>query len=315
MHPTTANIRQECLNVYNERIKKGELEEDILKAFFGVPPVGKSFDYVIERYHADKFRPLRSLIKRKIRIPSLVTVELLAWLIDFNPRPLAFAQTILGITNESLDPVNTVKDNNEGQSETDMVEANVQEIKKELPSVTILGTGNLSQDGKSKIPVTHNEDTNNLSEKNPKGNSQTHKLKIAAAIGLIMAILFAGIYIFGWPEKFNEISFGNANTVCVRWAGDHYEEVSCNGESKGGVILSMSSEKMKSFRKITRQDTITERSIGKVYYIKNNRTIECYTESGNYPEDLKRPLKVLSRHMFDKYLVNKDTLGIDSLAE
>ncbi|MEI9956932.1 MAG: hypothetical protein WDM90_11665 [Ferruginibacter sp.] len=41
MHPTTANIRQECFNVYNERIKRGEEEQNTLRAFFGVPPVGK----------------------------------------------------------------------------------------------------------------------------------------------------------------------------------------------------------------------------------------------------------------------------------
>jgi len=305
MHPTTANIRQECLNVYNERIKKGETEEDILRAFFGVPPAGRSFDYVIERHHADKFRPLRSLIKRKIRIPSLVIVELLAWLIDFNPRPLAFAQTTLGTTNEPLTPV---KDSNENQSETETAEANVLEIKKGLSSVSILDPENLSLDGKNKIPATLTEDTNKLSEKKRKGNSQTRKLKIVAAIGLIIAILFGGMYFIWQYEK-------SVNTVCVYWANDHYEQVPCNEDSKGRHIQPMNPERIKSFRKVTQQDTITEWSVGKLYYIKDSNIIKCYTEAGNYPEDVNRTLKVLSRRIFEKYLRKKDTSDKDSITE
>lgn len=312
MHPTTANIRQECLNVYNERVKKGEIEEDILRAFFGVPPVGRSYDYVIDRHHADKFRPLRSFIKRKIKNPSLVNVELLAWLIDFNPRPLAYAQTILGITNDPFESVNAITDHNEGQSGTYVAEANLQEIKKEPSSVSILNTQNHSQDDEFTIRGSNNEDAHNLYEQNPKGSSQTRKLKITT-IGLIMSIFFGSIYFFLRSEKFNEMSFGNTSTNCMYWAEDHYEKVPCNEERKGRLFLPLEEEKIKNFRRITQKDTITEWSIGKVYYIKDGGIIKYYTEGGNYPDNITRPLKVLSTYMFKKHLDKKEASEKDTL--
>jgi hypothetical protein len=310
MHPTTANIRQECLNVYNERIKKGEVEEDILRAFFGVPPAGKSFDYIIERYPADKFRPLRSLIKRKIRNPSLVNVELLAWLIDFNPRPLAYAQTILGVVNEPTHSVIPTIDNGGNKPGSELLQTNVNGVEQTTSSRGL----NILQVEGAKIPIAESKDDSMLFIDNSKGNSQIFKLKIAVAIGLIVTILFGGMYT--WEhEKLGEMFFGNVNTGCMYWTGDHYEKIPCNEELKGRIILPLDEEKRKNFRRITRIDTITKWSIGKVYYIKDSNVLKYYTGSGSYPEDLNRNLKVLSMYIFSKYLNKKETPVKDSLGE
>lgn len=107
----------------------------------------------------------------------------------------------------------------------------------------------------------------------------------------------------------------NANTVCVYWANDHYEPVSCNEDPKGRIIITMNPEKVRSFRKITREDTITNWSVGKIYYIKDSNTIKLYTGAGSYPEDLNRTLKVLSNYIFENHLRKKETPGKDSLEE
>ncbi|MFT3679783.1 MAG: hypothetical protein QM791_05900 [Ferruginibacter sp.] len=297
MHPTTANIRQECLNVYNERIKRGEIEEDILRAFFGVPPVNRGFDFVIERYPADRFRPLRSFIKRRIRNPALVNVELLAWLLDFTPRPFAYAQKMLGITD---DPVNLVIDNNGEVCETEMAGDNLQAIKKQFSSEQVLNTEDILRDGQDTIPVAE------IAGNSPAKSliRQKNKLKLAAGC-LIITVILVIMYIIQPNKKSRELTLGSKNTRCMYWAMDHYEKISCSEEANGRLILPLDEEMRKNLRMITRPDTITEWSIGKIYYIKDSEDsnrIKCYTGAGNYPEDLNRTLKVLSRHMFDKYL-------------
>ena len=139
---------------------------------------------------------------------------------------------------------------------------------------------------------------------------------MAVYAGLIAAGLFAGGYGIWQHKKVGDIPFGNTNTGCMYWAGDHYEPIACNEKRKGTIILPFDEEKMKNFRKIT-QDTMTEWSIGKAYYAKiNNTEIECYTASGNHPVYVTDTLKVLSRYMFNKYVRPKEAdPGKDSLAE
>lgn len=43
----------------------------------------------MERIDPDKFRPLVNLLKDRVRDPRHSIIELLGWLIDFNPRPHA----------------------------------------------------------------------------------------------------------------------------------------------------------------------------------------------------------------------------------
>lgn len=297
MDPTTVNLRNECLCVYNERIKEGKIEEDILRAFFGVPPVGRNFDYLITRHPADKFRPLRSLMKGKIMNPALVTVELLAWLLDFNPRPLAYAQKILGASTDNAEPANSIRDNNEIQNETNAGDTKRPDMPDEILSDPNLVKENLSRDGKQQR------------------SSKPGKLKIAALVVMAIVIFFAGMYIFNWREGANKKSFGNANTGCMYWANDHYAKVPCDEEAKGRLILPFNEERWGNFKRITREDTISAQSVEKIYYIKRDGKIEYFTSGGNHPVEVNRSLKILSQYMFDKYLRKKDSLNKDTLPE
>ena len=97
------------------------------------------------------------------------------------------------------------------------------------------------------------------------------------------------------------------------WKDDHYEEISCNDERKDLFKLPMDPEKMKNFKMIMRKDTITERSIGKVYYIRIDKRIEYYTTSGNHPVDVTRALKPLTSYMFEKHLLKPENINKDSV--
>jgi hypothetical protein len=252
-NPTPANIKQECLNVYAERTKRGDREEvNTLKAFFGVPPTGKTFRHLIENCNPDKFRPVQSLIKGRIKNPAVTNVELLAWLIDFRHRPWLLEKDV--ILNEE--------------------------------EITILGeqaNDHVEPDPKPRAIVKHN------------------RTKIVMAILLIIAIFFGGIYVID-REEANQMKLRSANIGCMYWTGTNYEEIPCNEERKDILKLPIDLEKMKSFKKIMREDTITEKSIGKVYYIRINGGIEYYTSGGKHPVDVTRNLQKLSRYMFDKHL-------------
>ncbi|HMK04167.1 MAG TPA: hypothetical protein VK489_08250 [Ferruginibacter sp.] len=289
-HPTTVNIRQECLNVYNEKVRTEKpLEENTLRAFFGVSPTENDFAEIIINYPADKFRPLQNFIKGEIKNPALPTVELLAWLIDFKPRPLAYAQRILA---------------NGGQYE-DTLDSKGQQVKTECSDEVIIVPEDLLGDVR-KIGISYEE--SNKQSTNPKINFVT-------VIGVTIAILCGMVSVFSQYTRSEKDVYETTNSGCMQWVDDHFERVSCDEQRNGTPVLPMNEKKVKNFRMITRQDTMTKWSIGKAYYIKDKGTIKYYTEAGNYPEDLNRPLKVLSSYMFDKYLRKKETEGNDSLTE
>lgn len=269
---TRASIRQECLNVYTERLKKGEREEtNTLKAFFGTPQAGKDFSSLIERSDLDKFRPLENLMRNKIKNPVLANVELLAWLIDFRHRPYATGMDVL-LNEAEAAVLNNVINNPDN-----------------LP-------------GSKKREEEPKDKKGDSSLENEKANHEKSKLKPAIAILLITITFLGGIYIIWQRERSGPLTLGNVNTGCMYWAGDSYAEMPCNEERSGRLKLPMDPEKMKNFKRITREDTITEKSIGRIYYIRIDGRIEYYTTGGNHPVDVTRTLKVLSSYMFFKHL-------------
>ncbi|WAC39361.1 hypothetical protein [Pedobacter sp. SL55] len=93
LHPTTANLRNECVIVFSkcpdERIRS------ILKGF----GVEISIAADIRNIDPDKFRPLRKFILEEIENPNIQTVELLAWLLKF------YDAEIQPITNPIKTPI------------------------------------------------------------------------------------------------------------------------------------------------------------------------------------------------------------------
>lgn len=295
---TPGNIRRECANVYQERFEKKD--EQMLRAFFGPAEQGRRFLAAIQEFDVNKFKPLDKYLKGGGKNPiSDRNLELLAWLIDFQHRPYLF-DNYVNLSDEELSFINeSALDAGEMQTESAPGENGLN--KKEEGSESL-------EHGTGKIPASEKNEKESpiLSNGFIKNDTAKSRYKRAVIIFLILAICSGGVYII-WQQ--------NRDTVCGYWAGDHYQEVPCSEDPRGRIILSISKERMQGFRKITQKDTITEWSVGKAYYIKNDDTIECYTEGGNYPLDLTRNLKLLSRRIFDKYLHKKEGYGKDSLAK
>jgi hypothetical protein len=318
MHPTTANLRQEFLNVYRERVNKGEREEEnTLRSFFGIPPAGKTFAYLIEKEYADRFRPIQSLIRRGIKNPSKVNVELVAWLIDFKPRPFLYAKKIFESGVERIETVEVIPDESTAKPDISIQETgetmdgnkteSTQTAEMDQHSVVIPGPP-------SQTPVLITQASNPESGTEKTGHP-INRLKKYTILLLIIVILLGGTYIIQKQISSNKLPYSSMATGCMYWADDQFEIADCNEKKRGRMLFPLDQERMKNFKRITREDTITERSINVVYYISVNNIKEYYTMGGHHPVITTRNLRPLSRYIYIKYLAKKKTLADDSLPE
>ncbi|TWR26803.1 hypothetical protein FPZ42_07125 [Mucilaginibacter achroorhodeus] len=99
---------------------------------------------------------------------------------------------------------------------------------------------------------------------------------------------------------------------CMLWNGKEYQVVSCNVPSPGNTIYASDQRKIEKFKKVMRLDTVTEASIGKLWYFKINKHLELFTDSGMHPLWRNRRLKPLTHYMLLKYLT-QDTTTIKSV--
>lgn len=88
---------------------------------------------------------------------------------------------------------------------------------------------------------------------------------------------------------------------CMFWNGDQYKCISCRESAGDATIIALNKAKMKHFRKITRLDTITYNSIGKMWYSKIDNNVEFFTERGSHPIHTERKLKPVTKHIIDTY--------------
>ncbi len=288
---TPASIRRECLHVYQERYNKKD--EKILRAFFGPAEPGRQFLQLIGEFATDKFRPLDNYLKGGTEKTDDRNLELLAWLIDFRHRPFVYGMEVILNEDELCTIGRLEKDAEKKQVKPSWEKDSLQE-EENAPAVELRNPG----EKETKNVTTNNEKSLHAFLRNDQQKKRRRVilffLTVAACLGITYAI---------WrQERNNQLAPGDANTGCMYWAGDHYEAMPCNEERKDRFKLPMDTEKMKNFRRIILEDTITEKSIGHVYYIKIGGGIEFYTAGGNHPVDVTRPLKPLSDYMFEKHL-------------
>jgi hypothetical protein len=82
---TAAKFKAECEAVCDRRYDRRD--EKTLEDFFGPGGDRVAWLAAIKGIDPDKFRPLVNFLKGKTRWPDEKNIELLAWLIDFKPRP------------------------------------------------------------------------------------------------------------------------------------------------------------------------------------------------------------------------------------
>ncbi len=96
---------------------------------------------------------------------------------------------------------------------------------------------------------------------------------------------------------------------CMYWKTDRYVSVACNEKIEDVEIIPLDDECLKRFRKIMRPDTLTLRSVGRVWYAKPTvNSVEFYTMKGFYPMDSRKELKPATEYIIRKYVLEKESL-------
>jgi hypothetical protein len=268
---TPANLKRECKAVCDERYHRKD--EKTLREFFGQGGDKVAWLQAIKRCDTDKFRPLGNFLKGLTDWTEDKNIELLAWLIDFEPRPFELGRRYNSNTSEAPEnkpdetPIN-------GENEKGLVDQPSQPVSPE-----------------------HSDQLD---------TPPASGLKTRKTIGILAAMLFVSVAIsIYWlaANKAPAIVFAGPQ-ACMFWAGDHYQQVSCNQKFDDTMVIALDSEKVNHFKKITQPDTITEKSKGTVWYVKYNGNMEYYTSSGYHPIDPRLRLKPITDYIIRKYIHN-----------
>ncbi|NQX43098.1 hypothetical protein SAMN05421820_1153 [Pedobacter steynii] len=223
--PTPAKLRDECLLVYTSRYDK-ERDAKTLEAFFGKP--GENDDYypIIYNVKVSLFKPLAQYLHDTSRKPNTRNIELLAWLINYQPRPFRSGSTI-------VEPIPAWKE----------------WIKK-------------------------------------------HLRESAAVLLLTGIIVFLLMKI---PQK----------EQCMYWSGDRYKAIDCDQKPFDAQSIALDTFKLNHFKRITRPDTMTAYSVGRVWCVQIGEIPDCFTTDGNHPLHPERELKRLSLTILRKHFGTK----------
>ncbi|WP_342332940.1 hypothetical protein [Pedobacter sp. FW305-3-2-15-E-R2A2] len=285
---TTANLKAECLNVFHNRYS--DKDSETFKSLFGERDSAEEYAKRIKAVGADKFKPLYNFLKGEIKAPKNISIELLAWFIDFEPRPYkpgdiydlvksewdsptAKKDSVREIANDHREETET-REPNETETIDKPIEPEIIEEKFQKPTTTPLYDIGKVNDSKFGIPRKFNK---------------TIFAFLAAFITL------AGSYIFYDISKYR----------CMYWDNDHYESVACDQEVEGEIIVPLNKYSLEHLKRITNWATISRDDIGKVHYSKLNNKVEFYTTSGENPADNRKRLLPMTEYMYEKYVLNK----------
>ncbi|MBB2148929.1 hypothetical protein [Pedobacter gandavensis] len=86
MYPSCANIRNEFQLLFGAGCDY--LDNRMLKEFLEIPYEKEISDLAVKKCDTDKFKPLYNFLKKGIKTREK-NIELLAWLINFRPRPFS----------------------------------------------------------------------------------------------------------------------------------------------------------------------------------------------------------------------------------
>lgn len=261
IQPTPASLKKECAAVLNKGLQRKD--ERVLSDFFGPEADVTAYIKTIEKFEVDKFRPLLNFIKGKINNPDPKNVELLAWLIGFEPRPFKIGRSYQA----------DVPNNIEGAETAD------------------------AGDNHERAFEEENADDKASTTPPGKGNHQRQRKRRLLATALILLIL--GVVGYKLWDTYTQ-----PQEACMYWTGDRYKPVSCNSKMADSVlVIPLDPEILRNFKRITKSDTITHYSVGKVWYAKRNGDCEFYTAGGTHPIDSQVKLRPLSRYIVNNQLV------------
>ena len=274
-----AKLRDECLKICDERYNSRDLRT--LKDFFGVGNGKLEFLTLIDKVDVDKLKPLIRFLNGETASTDKKNIELLAWMIDFQPRPFELGRKYGNMEEGGME---------EGEKEEGRIEVDTKE------------TG----DGKQ--------------ETGEKGGMEEGRMETAGLVprkkagllkwlipGAIAVVSITGFSIMKFREKPPAIhTFIDPTASCMYWTGEKYKAVNCNSRVGAATVIALDTFQLNNFKRVLQIDTITLKSTGKLWYLKRNKSLEIFTAPGNHPKELNKQLKPLSAYMIKKYILKNE---------
>ncbi len=281
-HPTPAKLKEACLVVCSKRYSRKDGR--ILSSFFGEGDDKDAVLKAIKRLDSDKFKQIQKFLKNQNLKTSEKNIELLAWLIDFEPRPFDYGKNYIeGIA----DTVAIEKDEPEATEDKTESDALIIEVDK---TQTQQSETQIDEEQASESTESDSEDIEEPIAKYPKP-----KIPLKILVSAIILIAIAGII-------YCLIKGGCSGRHCMFWNVDHYEQISCTPSHGDTLVIALDSARLLHFRKITQPDTITYNNLGMVWYLKSHGDIEFFTSGGYHPVETKRKLKPITIYIIDQYI-------------
>ncbi|TCD13003.1 hypothetical protein EZ449_02850 [Pedobacter frigidisoli] len=253
---TTTKLRRACLKVYQSRFDPKD--KDILAMFFGVDKMDCDFQKILNKSEPGDYRALWNHVRGETDTTDERNSNLLAWLIDLEPRPRS---------SYYLSPDKTITIGGRPIDDFFLPPTKVASTTSSLGGKTIMPQGT------SFIPLF-----------------SSLRISIFCAI-----LLFVGAFSFGiWESSSRTVKTPKDNEKFMYWNGDHYEPIKDDKQNIGTPIIPLNIQTLIQQRKISLPDTLTSYSIGKVWYKGYGNNHEYFTAAGVYPPDTARILKKLS---------------------
>jgi hypothetical protein len=302
LDPTPGSFRERCIYVYKERCSTDD--DEIIKSFLG--SAGKECLSLLENSLAVKFRQLPKILKGKVENPNIKYIELIAWLIDFKPRPsTAYYKSFYSQPQQNEEEVISKGEDKDVSLEMSEIETKIPTSQPKNISIGEVPTGD--QEGTIKMPQPIVSDSNN--ELSPPARlsylerlilwleAGPHAGKKKLVVALIPVTLIAlASYTF----------FEHTGSQCMYWTGNEYQSVGCSLKIDHAQVIALDRHKLNNLKKINRLDTITEKDLGKVWYVKIKvDSAEFYTDSGEYPLDIRKRLLPVTPYILNKYILKK----------
>jgi hypothetical protein len=301
-NPTRGNIKEECIAICEERFLPKD--EQVLRLFFTKKNSREEYVRAIEEYDIEGFRTLQNFLNGKVKNADPKNVELLAWLIDYEPRPYPAYEKkygILGeeITEEEPEFPEETEDSEEREGRSPEEEEGIAEGESKEGDVEV---------GRDLTSETEEKETDNIGEEEtpigkevipPKRRSSLRLIIIAS---LVCVLTGGAIYriLFPPPPSPQPI---DPKVGCMYWAGDHYEQIPCFRKiGTDTLVIALDMDRLQHFKRITQPDTITGSDKGKVWYVKIDNQLEYYTSPGFHPVLLDRRLKPITDYIINKYI-------------
>ncbi|WP_443945105.1 hypothetical protein ACJVDH_19640 [Pedobacter sp. AW1-32] len=294
--PTVARLRDETLKVFNKRYN--DQDHDILFEFFDIQSLDPNLQRIISQSGEREFRPLLNHVKEITTSTDEKNTELLAFLIDFQPRPSFKYYKILREQNGKQ----KTEEANEGigqEETTKEIPEDGKEFDKDDNAPFGKNISDTSASTKAKDEARKNDQKNNTDDKNirPKPLRSISTILIASLI----LLGFARIAFISYNYLNNTPSDPQPNQKCMYWTGNHYEPIDCNRKVGTAPVVPLNLKALYSFKRITLPDTLTHADLGKVWYAKADKLPLFFTGNGINPMDTAKRLMPLSSYIQKTY--------------